>query len=100
MEWPDGFHTNTPMRAVVPSTGEVYEGGALNVVRAVLHGALGDGRTVELGVIRSGGGACPDDGACHHSCMGSSCFRVRSCGPLSGVYQGDVWPAAVVRARG
>ena len=25
---------------------------------------------------------CPDDGACHHSCGPSACFRVRCSGPL------------------
>ncbi|EMY33571.1 hypothetical protein D477_014256 [Arthrobacter crystallopoietes BAB-32] len=41
---------------------------------------------------------CPDDGACHHNCVGG-CFRVRACGPLSGVYPGDRWPAAVVETE-
>ncbi len=34
---------------------------------------------------------CPDDGACHHGCVWR-CWRVDYCGPLSGVYPGDVWP--------
>lgn len=41
---------------------------------------------------------CPDDGTCHHGCDASSCYRVRSCGPLSGVYERDEWPLDV-RAR-
>lgn len=38
---------------------------------------------------------CPDGGTCHHECPGESaisCSRVRSCGPLSGVFPGDRWP--------
>src|SRR5581483_8743267 len=39
---------------------------------------------------------CPDRGRCHHSCASvAECFRVQCCGPLSGVYPGDVWPADV-----
>lgn len=38
---------------------------------------------------------CPDGGKCHHACAPSSCFRVGSCGPLSGVFPGDAWPASV-----
>ena len=34
---------------------------------------------------------CPDDGTCHHSCIGS-CFRVITCGPLSDVFPDDYWP--------
>lgn len=41
---------------------------------------------------------CPDGGACHHSCAGP-CFRVQSCGPLSGVYPDDEWPPRVVEAH-
>jgi hypothetical protein len=37
---------------------------------------------------------CPDGGSCHHSCEGQ-CFRVRNCGPLSGVYRGDKWPTGL-----
>lgn len=36
--------------------------------------------------------ACPDGGACHHSC-GHECFRVWCCEPLSNVYPDDRWPA-------
>lgn len=36
---------------------------------------------------------CPDDGACHHKCDGGSCFRVRTCEPLSGAFPDDRWPA-------
>lgn len=43
--------------------------------------------------------ACPDGGTCHHGC-GKVCFRVRFCGPLSGVSPGDVWPEAVRQAEG
>ena len=37
---------------------------------------------------------CPDGGTCHHSCT-SVCYRVRCCGPLSGTYPGDRWPAEI-----
>ena len=39
---------------------------------------------------------CPDGGVCHHRC-GTHCFRVLNCGPLSGVYDGDKWPEALVK---
>lgn len=39
---------------------------------------------------------CPDGGTCHHQCgipaFHGRCFRVESCGPLSGVYPNDDWP--------
>lgn len=39
---------------------------------------------------------CPDGGTCHHHCgipaFHGRCFRVESCGPLSGVYPNDDWP--------
>lgn len=38
---------------------------------------------------------CPDGGTCHHNCQ-DKCFRVQCCGPLSGVYADDEWPADVV----
>lgn len=37
---------------------------------------------------------CPDGGTCHHECPGS-CFRVRFCEPLSGVFPGDRWPVDI-----
>lgn len=37
---------------------------------------------------------CPDDGACHHECT-RTCFRVRHCEPLSGVFPGDTWPEGI-----
>lgn len=37
---------------------------------------------------------CPDKGTCHHDC-GDRCFRVVCCGPLTGVYPDDRWPAEV-----
>lgn len=44
---------------------------------------------------------CPDDGRCHHSCTSDDyCFRVRTCGPLSGVFPNDEWPDDVVRKYG
>jgi hypothetical protein len=46
-----------------------------------------------------GGPACPDGGTCHHECM-FACFRVQCCGPLSGTYPDDAWPAAVRRKYG
>ena len=39
---------------------------------------------------------CPDGGACHHGCGATGCRRVRTCGPLSGVYDGDDWPDEVL----
>ena len=39
---------------------------------------------------------CPDGGTCHHECAIQDCFRVACCGPLSGVYPNDQWPASVV----
>lgn len=39
-------------------------------------------------------GRCPDGGFCHHDC-GSQCFRVSTCGPLSGVFPGDRWPGVL-----
>lgn len=42
-------------------------------------------------------GRCPDGGTCHHLCAtAAACFRVDCCGPLSGVYPGDRWPAEVL----
>lgn len=38
---------------------------------------------------------CPDAGTCHHRCEPDQCFRVHTCGPLSGVFPDDVWPAAL-----
>lgn len=42
--------------------------------------------------------ACPDKGTCHHNCGDGACFRVLHAGPLSGRYEGDVWPQEI-RAR-
>lgn len=39
---------------------------------------------------------CPDGGRCHHGCVPRECFRVRACGPLSGVYPGNRWPGEIV----
>lgn len=41
---------------------------------------------------------CPDGGTCHHDC-GDVCWRVRTCGPLSGVFPGDRWPDDVEAAH-
>lgn len=40
---------------------------------------------------------CPDGGTCHHDCKRDNhgCFRVKHCGPLSGVYPNDRWPEEV-----
>lgn len=38
---------------------------------------------------------CPDDGICGHFCKPGSCFRVTSCGPFTGVYEGDDWPLGI-----
>lgn len=37
---------------------------------------------------------CPDGGKCHHGCS-TGCWRVTTCGPLSGVFPGNRWPAEV-----
>lgn len=42
---------------------------------------------------------CPDDGTCHHRCDTPACFRVQYCGPLSGVYFDNQWPATVLAQR-
>lgn len=43
---------------------------------------------------------CPDGGTCRHECATAKrCFRVRFCGPLSGVYPGDRWPVNLVSAE-
>ena len=43
----------------------------------------------------SGRLTCPDGGRCHHLCGTRGCFRVRTSGPLSEVFPGDVWPEDV-----
>jgi hypothetical protein len=46
------------------------------------------------------GGPCPDGGACHHGCIEQQdwpCYRVLTCGPLSGVMPGDQWPKEVLQ---
>jgi hypothetical protein len=51
-------------------------------------------------------GRCPDGGYCHGRtlaagsapCPEGTCLRVRTSGPLSGVFPGDRWPTSVVRA--
>lgn len=45
-------------------------------------------------------GPCPDGGRCHHECTNGQCYRVKCCGPLSGVFPGDEWPDAVKEANG
>lgn len=48
-------------------------------------------RKAPAGAVR-----CPDGGKCNHGCKGSGpCWRVGACGPLSGVFEGDRWPAEV-----
>ena len=52
-------------------------------------------------------GRCPDGGYCHgrslavgsEPCPDGSCLRVRTSGPLSGRFPGNVWPAEVVAAN-
>lgn len=39
---------------------------------------------------------CHDGGTCHHGCADGPCFRVLTCGPLSGVYPEDRWPVEVL----
>lgn len=41
---------------------------------------------------------CPDGGTCHHACL-RQCFRVQSCGPLSGVYPDNEWPEDIRRTH-
>ena len=43
---------------------------------------------------------CPDGGTCHHECSPPACFRVKCCGPLSGVYPRDEWPADIRTRHG
>jgi hypothetical protein len=46
------------------------------------------------------GGPCPDGGACHHGCIEQQdwpCYRVLTCGPLSGVMPNDRWPKEVLQ---
>jgi hypothetical protein len=44
----------------------------------------------------NGEAVCPDGGKCHHECPAAiECFRVGSCGPLSGVFPDDEWPPAI-----
>ena len=42
-------------------------------------------------------GRCPDDGTCHsvEPCGPRDCYRVKTCGPLTGAFPGDVWPGEV-----
>jgi hypothetical protein len=42
---------------------------------------------------------CPDGATCHHRCL-DACFRVDSCGPLSGVYPEDRWPEIIHQVYG
>ncbi len=44
---------------------------------------------------------CPDDGACHHECATTECYRVRCCPPLGAAgYPRGEWPAEVVAEFG
>ena len=43
-------------------------------------------------------GKCPDDGTCWHGC-GTVCWRVLTCGPLSGKFPGDRWPGDIAAAH-
>lgn len=78
-------------RAQAISEARVRDAIATSDARVARGEVPGDARPVLM--------VCPDGGACHHECAPVSCFRVSSCGPLSGVYPGDRWPASVV-ARG
>lgn len=40
---------------------------------------------------------CPDMEVCRHGCRWS-CFRVRWCSPLSGMFPNDEWPKTMVEA--
>lgn len=44
-------------------------------------------------------GRCPDRGACGHYCADGPCWRVSTCGPLSGVYPGNLWPDRILTAN-
>lgn len=45
-------------------------------------------------------GRCPDDGTCHHLCVGFYCFRVEACGPMTGMYNNNLWPDEIVKTWG
>jgi len=63
--------------------------------REAEDGAYGTGGKQPVGRV-----LCPDGGACHHYCRTDEmCFRVETCGPLSGVYAGNRWPDQVVDAE-
>lgn len=69
--------------------------------RQVIHVAIRENEIMELcgrGIARRM--RCPDGGMCHHDCEPGACFRVRGCGPLSGVYPNDEWPEEVRREHG
>lgn len=42
---------------------------------------------------------CPDEGACHHDCPATECFRVRACAPFTR-YGEDWTPEDVERFGG
>jgi hypothetical protein len=69
----------------------------INAWTAYAEKRAAQGPAVSPEVAWSGNG-CPDGGACHHVCT-SGCFRVRKCGPISGVYENDEWPPEIVLAH-
>lgn len=94
-------------RVLNPQTGAIHFSGDLaNLLRvlagAVTHHVGTPGRaTFTLQVeVANPERQCPDGGKCHHECVVDECFRVRCCGPLSDVYEGDEWPPEVVVAFG
>jgi hypothetical protein len=43
---------------------------------------------------------CPDRARCHHRCPLNACYRVRTCGPVSGVFPRDEWPPEIAARHG
>jgi hypothetical protein len=45
---------------------------------------------------------CPDGARCHRSCgtLATSCYRVRTCGPMSGRFPNDEWPPEIAARHG
>ena len=51
-----------------------------------------------IGALLVAGRGCPDGAKCHHLC-GQTCWRVVTCGPLSGAFPDNMWPANVIAAN-
>jgi len=95
---------------VPPHAGPVVPGG-YHYLASVVAGALVDvatGDTFQQASARARaalaltvgapGGDFSNHGSltCHHECTTGPCFRVQCCGPLSGVFPGNRWPANVL----